>query len=156
MSPNAAGAPRFEVPDGQFAERVRASFARQRAMALFGARMSEVGPGTCEIRLPYNPDLTQQHGYVHGGVVGAIADSAAGYAGMSLCPSGTDVLTVEYKLNLLSPAGGDVLIAKGRVVRAGRTLMVSSADVFSVEGGRERLCATLLQTLMPKRDDEEG
>jgi len=135
-------------PASDSQRRVHASFARQAIMAHLGARLGEVSPGHCEICLPHRPELTQQHGFFHGGVVGTIADSAPGYAGFSLMPADASVLTVEYKMNLLSPADGDSLIARGRVVRAGRTLVITAADVFAVRDGEERLCATLLQTLM--------
>ena len=140
--------PPFQAPDPAFATRVRASFGRQRIMELLGAEMSHIEPGHCEIRLPFREDLCQQHGFFHGGVIGAIADSAGGYAGFSLMPEDTSVLTVEYKLNLVAPADGDCLVARGRVIKPGRTLVVCSADVTVRKDGRETLCATLLQTLM--------
>ncbi len=152
MSPTgevaATPALRLDAPDEHFAERVRASFARQRAMVLVGASLELVEIGRCTIRLPYREDLTQQHGYVHGGIVGMIADSAAGYAGMTLAAPEAGVLTVEYKLNLMAPAAGESVIARGRVVRPGRTLIITQADVAAVRGDEERHCATLLQTLM--------
>ena len=138
----------FQATDPDYVTRVRESFARQRIMDLLGAEMTHVGPGACEIRLRYDESLTQQHGFFHGGVIGTIADSAGGYAGYSLMPSDASVLTVEYKLNLLAPADGDCLTARGRVIRAGRTLVVCRADVTVHKDGRENLCATLLQTLM--------
>ncbi len=149
MSPGAAGAASgLRAHDAHFAERVRASFARQRVMTLLGATVEAIDVGRCAIRLPYREDLTQQHGYVHGGIVGTIADSAAGYAGMTLAAADTGVLTVEYKLNLMAPASGEALVARGEVVRPGRTLIVTRADVFAVRGGEEHHCATLVQTLM--------
>jgi uncharacterized protein (TIGR00369 family) len=138
----------FEARDPDFAARVRASFARQRIMGLLGAELARIEAGFCEIRLPFKDELCQQHGFFHGGVIGTIADSAGGYAGFSLMPGDASVLTVEYKLNLLAPADGDCLIARGHVVRPGRTLVVCRADVMVSKGGRETLCATLLQTLM--------
>lgn len=138
----------FEAPNPDYAARVRASFARQRIMDLLGAEMTLVVPGACEIRLPYKESLCQQHGYFHGGVIGTIADSAGGYAGFSLMPEDASVLTVEYKLNLVAPADGDRLTARGSVIRPGRTLVVCRADVTVRKHGRETLCATLLQTLM--------
>jgi uncharacterized protein (TIGR00369 family) len=138
----------FEARDPAFAARVRASFARQRIMALLGAELARIEPGFCEIRLPFKETLCQQHGFFHGGVIGTIADSAGGYAGFSLMPADASVLTVEYKLNLLAPADGDYLTARGQVIKPGRTLVVSRADVMVRKDGRERLCATLLQTLM--------
>lgn len=141
-------ATQFEAADPGFAARVQASFGRQRIMALLGAELTRVEPGYCEITLPFKNELCQQHGFFHGGVVGTIADSAAGYAGFSLMPEDASVLTVEYKLNLVAPADGDCLTARGHVIKPGRTLVVSRADVAVRKDGRETLCATLLQTLM--------
>ncbi|MEF8712561.1 MAG: PaaI family thioesterase [Accumulibacter sp.] len=137
-----------KAQDSHFAERVRASFARQQAMNLIGARMAVVEAGYTEIHLPYKPEVTQQHGYIHGGVVGMIADSAAGYAANTLTAADTEVLTVEYKLNLLAPAEGQLLIAEGSVIRYGRTLIVTRAEVFAVSHGRKNLCALMQQTIM--------
>jgi uncharacterized protein (TIGR00369 family) len=138
----------FKPANPSFAERVRDSFARQGVMALLGARLNRVEPGRCEIHLPYRPELSQQHGYFHGGIIGTIADSAGGYAAFTLMPADASVLTVEYKMNLLAPGDGALLIARGRVVKPGRTLIVAAVDAVVVKGGRETLCATLLQTLM--------
>lgn len=137
-----------KAQDPHFAERVHASFARQQAMNLIGARMAVVEAGYTEIHLPYKPEVTQQHGYIHGGIVGMIADSAAGYAASTLTAADTEVLTVEYKLNLLAPAEGPLLIAEGSVVRYGRTLIVTRAEVFAVSHGRKNLCALMQQTIM--------
>lgn len=131
-----------------FEQRVRESFARQGIMSHIGAEMTAVGPGTCEILLPYGEHLSQQHGFFHGGVVATIADSAAGYAGFSLMPPGAGVLTVEFKINLVAPADGDQLIARGHVVRPGRTITVSHAEVSVRKNGQERVCAIMQQTLM--------
>jgi uncharacterized protein (TIGR00369 family) len=117
-------------------------------MGHLGATLAEVKPGYCEIRLPFPPELAQQHGFFHGGVIGTIGDSAGGYAALTLMPAGAGVLTVEYKMNLLAPGDGKLLIARGEVVKAGRSLVVSRADVAVVKDGTETLCATLLQTLM--------
>lgn len=138
----------FQPADPDFQARVRNSFARQGIMGHIGAEMIEVGPGHCEIRLPYGEHVSQQHGFFHGGIVATIADSAAGYAGLSLMPTGTGVLTVEFKINLVAPADGDLLIARGSVVRPGRTLTVSRAEVSVVKAGTSRVCAILQQTLM--------
>lgn len=141
-------APDFQVQDPDFARRVRDSFDRQTIMGLIGARMTRVEPGEVEIELPFRGDLCQQHGFFHAGVTSTIADSAGGYAGFSLMPEDASVLTVEYKLNLVAPADGDRLTARGSVIRPGRTLVVCRADVTVRKHGRETLCATLLQTLM--------
>lgn len=113
-----------------------------------GARMSRIEPGLCEIELPVRPELTQQHGYVHGGALATIADSAAGYAAFSLMDATSAPLTVEYKLNILRPGQGERMVARARVIKPGRTLTVVQADVFGVSGGEETLCVTSLQTLM--------
>ena len=137
----------FEASNPDYAARVRESFARQRIMDLLGAEITHVAPGACETRLPFKESLCQQHGFFHGGVIGTIADSAGGYAGFSLMPENASVLTVEYKLNLVAPADGECLIARGQVIRPGRSLVVCRADVMVQKGDRETLCATLLQTL---------
>lgn len=141
-------APAFEPRFPGWEEAMRASFARQGAMRLIGAEVGAVEPGFVELCVTYRDDLTQQHGYFHGGVIGALADSACGYAAYTLAPADTSVLTVEYKLNILAPADGERLIARGRVKRAGRTLTVTHGDVFVEKQGVETLCATILQTIM--------
>ena len=141
--------------DPDFANRVRASFQNQQAMALIGASMPVIEPGYTEIHLPCRPEVTQQHGYVHGGVVGMIADSAAGYAANTLTSADTGVLTVEYKMNLLAPADGQLLIAEGSVVRYGRTLIVTKAEVFAVKDGKKTLCALMQQTIMALHGKKE-
>lgn len=144
-----------KAQDPHFAERVRASFARQQAMTLIGASMAVVEAGYTEIHLPHKPEITQQHGYIHGGIVGMIADSAAGYAASTLTASETGVLTVEYKLNLLAPAEGQLLIAEGSVVRYGRTLIVTRAEVFAVKHGKKNLCALMQQTIIAVHGKKE-
>jgi uncharacterized protein (TIGR00369 family) len=131
-----------------FEARVRNSFARQRAMDLIGARLARVEPGRVDIELPVRDDLGQQHGFVHGGVVGMIADSAGGYAAFTLMPADASVLTVEYKLNMLAPAQGDLLIARGEVLKPGRSLAVVRADVWARSDGEETRVAAMQQTLM--------
>ena len=138
----------FVPQDTDFEARVRESFARQGAMETFGARLTKVAPGAVEIELPFRADLTQQHGYLHAGIVTAVVDSACGYAAMSLTPPGADVLSVEFKLNLLSPAAGELLVARSRVVRAGRNVTVCAGDAFMLTGGREKIVATMLGTMM--------
>lgn len=131
--------------------RIAASFAQQKVMAYLGAELSSVSPGRCEIKLPYRDELTQQNGYFHAGIIATIADSAAGYAGLTVMPADAGVLSVEYKINLLAPADGELLIARGEVVRAGRTLVICRADVEVLKSGQSKLCATMLQTLMTMR-----
>ena len=138
----------FEPRNPDFAATVRDSFDRQPFMALMGADLVSITPGACEIGLDHRDDLTQQHGYIHGGAVGAIIDSAMGYAAFSLAATGSSVLTVEYKLNLVAPADGMRLVARGEVARAGRTLIVSRGEVFAIKEGAESLCAVASQTVM--------
>ena len=129
-------------------QRARDSFARQGIMATLGAELLRVAPGEVEIAVAHRAGLTQQHGYFHAGVTATIADSAGGYAGFTLMPEDSSVLTVEFKLNLLAPADGARLVAKGRVLKPGRTLVVTRADILVERDGAEHLCATMLQTLM--------
>jgi uncharacterized protein (TIGR00369 family) len=138
--------------DPAYAERVRASFARQRVMSTIGAELVHLAPGEADIRLAYRPELTQQHGFLHAGIVGTIADSACGYAAFSLMSADAAVLTAEYKINLLAPAQGEAFVARGRVVRAGRTLTVCHADVVAIRDGAEVPVAILLATVMTVRD----
>jgi uncharacterized protein (TIGR00369 family) len=130
-----------------FADAVRDSFARQHD-APHPGHLPVVEQGRTEIHLPHWQGVEQQHGFVHGGVVGMIADSAAGYAAMTVVPANASVLTVEFKMNLMAPADGEKLIARGEVVRAGRTLIVTQAEVFAVKDGKETLCALMQQTIM--------
>jgi len=138
-----------------FAAEVAASFAQQPIMNLIGAQLSLVEPGVIEITLPYRADLAQQHGYLHAGVVTTIADSACGYAAYSLMPAGSEVLSVEFKVNLLRPAQGENFIARAEVIKAGRTLTVVRADVFTVAGDSDReLVATMQGTMICVRKRE--
>ncbi len=130
------------------AERIGASFAKQGLMATLGARLGAVTPGRVEIVLTPGPAVSQQHGFVHAGAVSAIADSAAGYAALSLMPPGRGVLTTEFKINLVAPASGERIIARGEVVKSGRTLTLAQARVFAEAGGQEKLVALLTATLM--------
>ncbi len=122
---------------------------------LIQATLPVVEQGRTEIHLPHWQGVEQQHGFVHGGVVGMIADSAAGYAAMTLVSASASVLTVEYKMNLVAPADGEKLIARGKVVRPGRTLVVTQAEVFAVKDGKEKLCALMQQTIMVMHGKEE-
>jgi uncharacterized protein (TIGR00369 family) len=128
--------------------RVRASFAKQGLMRTLGATLGDVASGAVEIALRPDPAVSQQHGFVHAGAVSAIADSAAGYAALTLMPPGAGVLTAEFKINLLAPAAGERILARGRVVKSGRTLTLAQAEVFAESGGREKLVALLTATLM--------
>ena len=138
----------FEATDPDFAERVRKSFDAQGIMDHIGATLTLIEPGVCEIELPYSDAVSQQHGFFHGGVIGTIADSAGGYAAFGLMDAEDGILTVEYKLNLMALADGDLLVARGQVVRAGRTLTVARAEVGVVKNGVEVACAAMQQTLM--------
>ena len=131
---------------------MRESFDAQRLMATIGARLARVAAGEIEIRVPFRSDLTQQHGFLHAGVVAAALDSACGYAAFTLMPEGAGVLSVEFKTNLLAPARGEELIARARVVRAGRTITVSQGDATMLAGGQETAVATMLATMMTVRD----
>ncbi len=155
---NATGElPEFEPRNPDFAARVRDSFDRQPFMRTIGATIALVEPGFCEIHLPYREELTQQHGYIHGGCMATLADNAAGYAAYTLMAADASPLTVEYKLNILRPGAGHTLSARGRVLKPGRTLTVVNADVFALNDGKETLCVTSIQTLMAlegKADDD--
>ncbi len=138
----------FTPADADFEARVRDSFARQPFMATLGASLGAVAPGTAEGVLPYRDSVTQQHGFFHGGAIGAIADTAGGYAAYTLFPAGATVLTVEYKINIMAPGRGERLVAVGRVARSGRTLSVVATDVHAEAGGVRTHCATASQTLI--------
>ena len=144
-------APAFQPVDVHYRARVRESFSRQKAMALIGASLAAVEAGRVEIALPYRDDLTQQKGFVHGGIIGMIADTACGYAAFSLMPAGGSLVTVEYKMNILTPARSS-LVARGEVIRPGRTLTIARAEVYAEDG---KHVATMQQTLMalPERPD---
>jgi uncharacterized protein (TIGR00369 family) len=144
-----------EAPsDTEIGRRVAESFDKQGFMTTLGARLLRVAPGEVEIELPVGPQVSQQHGFVHAGAVAAIADSACGYAALTRMPAGVGVLTAEFKINLLAPAAGERLIARGRVVKAGRTLTLALAEVFAVRDGAEKLCAMLTATCMAVGDRE--
>jgi uncharacterized protein (TIGR00369 family) len=130
--------------DPQFVSRLRASFQRQKAMALIGASLSVVEAGHVEVALPWREDLTQQKGFIHGGIIGMIADTACGYAAFSLMPADSSLVTVEYKINILAPARS-ALVARGEVIRPGRTLTVTRGEVYAEDG---KHVASMQQTLM--------
>lgn len=139
--------------DPDYERKCRESWSKQGFMLRLGAEMAVVEPGFCEIRLAMRPELDQAHGYASGSVLGALADVAGGYAAYSLTPPGFTMLTVEYKINFVNPAAGDLLIGRGWCDKAGRTLSVSRAEVYSVKNGTETLCATALTTLISLPDD---
>jgi uncharacterized protein (TIGR00369 family) len=131
-----------------FADEIKQSFDKQTIMGLIGAELTRVEPGLIEIRLPYRADLAQQHGYLHAGIVTTIADSACGYAAYSLMPPNSEVLSVEFKVNLLRPAKGETFSAVAEVVKSGKTLTVVRADVFGIEQAKRDLVATMLGTMI--------
>lgn len=146
---------KFNPQDPQFESRVRSSFARQTLMRTIGAEMTKIAPGEIEIELAYRDDLAQQHGYLHAGVITAIVDSACGYAAMTLTRAVEDILTIEYKANFVAPATGDKMIARSRVLRAGRKVTVCAGDVFALRDGEEKLIATMLATMMTLSPERE-
>ena len=131
-----------------FAVEIEQSFAKQTIMNLIGARLNRVEPGVVEINLPYRADLAQQHGYLHAGIVTTIADSACGYAAYSLMPPKSEVLSVEFKVNLLRPAKAEMFFATAEVIKSGKTLTVVRADVVGITGEHRELIATMLGTMM--------
>ena len=131
-----------------YEQRVRQSFSSQEMMKTLGAEMSEVRSGATEIRFPYAASLTQQHGYVHAGAVTSILDSACGYAALTLAPEGSEVLSVEFKVNLLAPGVGESFVARAQVKRAGKTITVCAGDAFVVRPEGEKLIATMLATMI--------
>ena len=138
----------FVAPDPGYPQRVRDSFARQGAMSLIGAEIIELAPGRCAIAAPHRPEISQQHGYVHAGIISTLVDSAGGYAGFTLFPAGSSVLTVEFKVNLLAPAIGDRIVAEGFVVKPGRTLAITRGEVYAEDNGVRTLVALMQQTLI--------
>jgi uncharacterized protein (TIGR00369 family) len=138
----------FTPADPAFEQRVRASFARQRAMTTIGAELTSVSPGQVVVELPFRADLTQQHGYLHAAIITAIVDSACGYAAYTLMPAEAAVLTAEYKVNFIAPAAGRRFVAYGRVTKAGRTLTVTAGDVVAETEAGPKAVATMLATMM--------
>lgn len=141
----------MQPSDPNFEQRVRASFDKQRLMQTIGARVDVVAPGRVELRLPFREELTQQHGFLHAGAIAAVADSACGYAALTLMPADAAVLSIEFKVNMLAPARGEAIVARGEVIRAGRTVTVCRADVVSITNGEEKLVAAMQGTMMVVR-----
>jgi uncharacterized protein (TIGR00369 family) len=135
-------------PDPDFEARVRSSFARQGLMETIGAKLLKVGPAEAQIELPYSKAITQQHGFVHAGIVSTLADNACGYAAYSLMPEESEILGVENKINFLAPAKGERFVGIGRVIKAGRTLAVCSSEVWAYNSGEKTLVAVMQSTLM--------
>jgi uncharacterized protein (TIGR00369 family) len=138
----------FQAQDQNFRERVRASFARQQIMATLGIEMVHLEPGEVHLTMPPNPAYSQQHGFMHAGIITTALDSACGYAAFSLMPTQAAVLTVEFKTNLLAPAKGDRFVFRAHVVKPGRTLTICEARALALEGSKEKLVATMTGTLM--------
>jgi len=137
------------VPMADFEERVRGSFARQNAMAAIGAELTRVTPGTVEIEMPFSENLTQQHGFLHAGIISAALDSACGYAAFSLVPEEADVLTIEFKVNLLAPGRGERFLFRGSVTKPGRTILVADGQAYALASdGETKLIATMTGTMM--------
>ena len=147
----------IHVPvDPDYESRVRASYARQGAMRLIGAELGKLAPGYCAISLTPRSEVSQQHGYVHAGIISTMVDTAGGYAGFTLFPADSSVLTVEFKLNLLAPAEGDKLVAEGFVVKSGRSLVITRGEVHGESNGRRTLVAIMQQTLIVLRGTADG
>jgi len=136
------------VPAADFEERVRTSFAKQKAMGTLGAELTHVAPGTIEIEMPFSDALTQQHGFLHAGIISAALDSACGYAAFTLMPPSAGVLTIEFKVNLLAPGKGDRFLFRGSVTKPGRTIIVADGEAYAISDGEAKLIATMTGTLM--------
>lgn len=134
--------------DPRFAERVTASFQRQTIMATLGAELRRVAPGAVEIALPYRADLCQQHGFIHAGTLTTVVDSACGYAALSLLPPEVGVLTIEFKVNFLAPAAGELFLARGSVSRSGRSISVCTGEVIAIAQGQEKIVVLMQATMM--------
>jgi uncharacterized protein (TIGR00369 family) len=147
---------RWKVLDSAFESKIHQSLARQQMMTTLGARLVHLVPGEVDLQAPFAPEFGQQNGFWHAGAVASLADSANGYAAFTLAPPGTDVLAVEFKINLLAPARGREFLARGRVLRPGRTLTVCQAEVFAIEGAERSLIATMLSTLIIRSVTAEG
>jgi len=131
-----------------YAARIQESFAKQGFMATLAARLNRIEPGYVEIECPYDEKLTQQHGFIHAGALSALVDTAGGFAALSLFAAGDGVLTVEFKINLLAPADGQRFVARGEVVRPGRTITVTKGEVVAIKDDQETVCAVMQQTMM--------
>ena len=136
------------MPEEEIQRALHEGFSRQSLMATFGAKLSRIAPGEVEIEMPYSDRVGQQTGLVHAGAIAAIADSACGGAAITLWPDGSDVVSIEFKVNLLAPARGERFVARAHVVRSGKTISVCAADVFAIDGTNETLIATMLGTMM--------
>jgi uncharacterized protein (TIGR00369 family) len=138
----------FKPIDPNYEARIRSSFEKQGVMKTIGASLIKIAPGEVVIEFSHDPSLTQQHGYIHAGVVTTVVDTACGYAAHTLMPAGSEVLSIEYKVNFMSPARGETFKGIGKVLRSGRTITVCSGDVVALENGKERVVATMLATMI--------
>ena len=138
----------FEIQDSDYEARVRRNFAGQQAMATLGVSLTRIEPGSLELQMPYDAKFSQQNGFLHAGAVSAALDTACGLASYTLMPAKADILTVEFKINLLAPAKGQTFRFIGSVVKPGRTLVVAEGRAFASDGGREKLIATMSATMM--------
>ncbi len=141
----------MEPLNPNYAERARASFARQKIMGAFGAEIVEVAPGRVILAMPYSEALTQQHGFLHAGAVTTVLDSACGYAGFTLMDADAAVLTIEFKANFLAPAKGERFLFRAEVLKPGRTISVVEGKAYAVDAGAEKLIASMSCTLMAVR-----
>ncbi|MDX1737624.1 MAG: PaaI family thioesterase [Alphaproteobacteria bacterium] len=144
------------APNSDFEKRVKESFRRQSFMDTLGVRLGKVEAGYVELELPFNEGLCQQHGFFHGGVISTLVDNSCGFASFTMMPAHATVLTVEFKVNILSPGIGDKLVAKAQVKKAGRKLVISQSDIFAVKDGEEKLCATGIGTMMVMENLEDS
>lgn len=146
----------YEPKNKDFREKIQASFDRQNFMDLIGAELGEVNAGYCEIKVPFNESLTQQHGFFHAGVISTLADNTAGYAAYSLMEADSSILTVEFKLNLLAPGKGDALVGKAEVIKNGRTLTICRSEIYAIQDGNATLCAAVQSTLIELKDKSDN
>lgn len=145
----------FKPKTQNYKQKVEDSFNSQKFMDFIGAKLVDVKPGFCEIHLPFKEELTQQNGFFHAGIISTLADNAAGYASFSLMEEDASILSVEFKLNLISPGVGDLLVARANVLKSGRTLTICRADVFAVKDGVEKLCAASQATLIQIKNSSD-
>lgn len=143
-----------ERPNSNFRQRVEESFARQKVMHTLGATLANVEYGVVEIEMPFSADLTQQHGFLHAGIVSTVLDSACGFAALSVMPEDAAVLTIEFKINLLSPGRGERFLFRGEVTKPGNTIVVSDGRAFAISDGPARMIASMTGTLMTIRGRE--
>ncbi len=146
---------KFKPKSDMYKKKEQDSFDRQNFMKLINAKLVDVQPGFCEIHVPYDENLTQQHGFFHAGVISTVADNTAGYAAFSLMEENSSVLTVEFKINLISPGDGELLIGKSNVLKNGRTLTICKSEVFVIKNGKEKLCAVAQLTLIELKNSPD-